>query len=319
MKVLVAGGSGYIGTELVDLLIDRDHEVGVYDICLFGNYVNPKANFVKKNIFDICDSDIKSYDAVVFLGGLSNDPMANFNPSMNFTENTAAPIYLAYLCKQNSIEKFVFASSCSVYGFTNNDPVTELNHTAPQYPYGISKLAAETAMVNMTDYHFRPIILRKGTVGGYSKRMRFDLVVNTMVKSAILSNSICVNNPDIWRPLIDIRDACTAYIKAIECDTSISGIYNILENNYTVGELATLIQATLKERGLKVDIITNFSDDIRNYKAVGLKAKSELKFEASYSPKDTVISILDRVEEFTNLNDPKYYNIQVMRKIYGYG
>lgn len=315
MKILLAGGAGYVGTELADLLVKHKHSVDIYDTCLLGNNVSGGINVIKKNVFEISDNDVKKYDAAIFLAGLSNDPMANFSPTKNFIENTAVPIYLAYLCKQNNIEKFVFASSCSVYGFTNNEPISENDNPKPQYPYGISKLAAEAAIMNLTDYHFRPICLRKGTIGGYSKRMRFDLVVNTMVKSSLLTKKIHVNNPNIWRPLIDIRDVCDAYVKAVECDTSVSGVYNILEDNYTIGDLARIIQNTLREYGYDVDIETSASDDIRNYKATKSKAKAELKFEASYLPKDTVTSILDNVGQFTNLNDPKYYNIQVMKKV----
>ena len=314
MKVLLAGGAGYIGTEFVDMLLERGHTVDVYDMCMFGNAVNEKANVIKKDIFEITDNEIKTYDAVVFLAGLSNDPMANFSPSMNFIENTSVPIYLAFLCKKNNIEKFVFASSCSVYGFTDNKPMTELDYPKPQYAYGISKLAAETTIINMADYTFRPICFRKGTVGGYSKRMRFDLVVNAMTKSAITTNTINVNNPNIWRPLVDVRDVCTAYTKAVECDTSISGIYNLTQGNYTIGELASLVQEALQDHGYSADIITNNTDDIRNYKATNDKAKEDLDFKALYSPKDTVYSILEHIEEFEDFNDHKYYNIQVMKK-----
>lgn len=314
MKVLLAGGAGYIGTEFTDLLIKNGHIVHVYDTCMFGNKVNREAKVIDKNVLEISEAEIKTYDAVVFLAGLSNDPMANFSPSMNFIENTSVPIYLAYLCKKNNIEKFVFASSCSVYGFTDNKPMSESDYPKPQYPYGISKLAAETTIMNMADYNFRPICFRKGTVGGYSKRMRFDLVVNAMTKSAVANKEISVNNPNIWRPLVDIRDVCMGYLKAVECDTSISGVYNLLEDNYTIGDLANIIQETLQKKGYNANIITNNSDDIRNYKAKSLKIERDLEFKAAHSPRDTVASIVDNIEEFEDFSDPKYYNIQIMKR-----
>lgn len=315
MKVLIAGGAGFIGTSLVDKLLDKGYDVNVLDYCLFGNYIDHRATLIKKNIFDITQQEIESYNAVVFMAGMSNDPMANFNPSRNFVDNTAAPLYLSYICKESNIDKFIYASSCSVYGFTNNQLMKEDTETQPQYPYGISKLAAETAIKNMTDSNFRPIFLRKGTVGGYSRRMRFDLVINTMVKTALTNGEIIVNSPDLWRPLIDIRDVCDAYIKAIECDSTISGIYNIAEDNYTIGNLAKIIAFKLKEYGYEINVVYHNEEDIRNYKACTKKAKADLQFEAAYKPDDTVAFIMDNINDVKDFNDDKYYNIQTLRHL----
>ena len=108
----------------------------------------------------------------------------------------------------------MYASSCSVYGFTDNKVMTEDCPVNPQYPYGISKLQAEYSLMNLEDEVFRPISMRKGTVGGWSPRMRFDLVVNTMTKYALTQGKIVVHNPNLWRPLIDIRDVTQAYTKS---------------------------------------------------------------------------------------------------------
>lgn len=315
MRILIAGGAGFIGTVLVDKLLDKGYDVSVLDYCLFGCYIDHRATLIKKDIFDITQQEVESYDAVVFMAGMSNDPMANFNPPRNFVENTAVPLYLSYICKESNIDKFIYASSCSVYGFTNNQLMKEDTKPQPQYPYGISKLAAETAIKNMTDSNFRPILLRKGTVGGYSKRMRFDLVVNTMVKTALTNGEIIVNSPDLWRPLIDVRDVCDAYIKAIECDSSISGIYNISEDNYTIGNLAKTIAFKLKEYGHEINIVYHNENDIRNYKACTKKAKADLQFEAVYQPDDTVASIMANINDVEDFNHDKYYNIQTLRNL----
>ena len=159
--------------------------------------------------------EISKYDVIVFMAGLSNDPMANFSPKTNFIENSAVPTYLAFLSKEAGVSRFIYASSCSVYGFTNDKIMTEDSLPKPDYPYGISKLQAEYSIMQMEDNNFRPISLRKGTIGGWSDRMRFDLVVNTMTKCALSEGKIVVNNPELWRPLIDIRDVVQAYEKAI--------------------------------------------------------------------------------------------------------
>lgn len=317
MKILLAGGCGYIGTELARKIISKNYKVDIVDLLYFGNNISTdNVNVYKKNIFDLKDNDIKKYDCVIFLAGLSNDPMAEFNPSMNFIENTSSPLYLAYLCKKNGINRFIFASSCSVYGFTSGEEMYETDIPSPSYPYGISKLAAETAIMNMTSTNFHPICLRKGTVGGYSDRMRFDLVVNSMTKNAITKGYINVDNPNIWRPIIDIRDVCDAYIKCLEADYYLSGIYNILENNYTIGKLSSIIKDTLDKLGYKIEMNINTNNDVRNYKANSTKAKKDLNFIAKYSPQDTVLSIIDRINKNEDLNSNKYYNIKVFKELF---
>ena len=185
-KILIAGGAGYIGSLLTSKLVDRGHDVQVVDLFWFGNNLDSRVKQVKKNIIDLNIEDLRGFDAVVFLGGLSNDPMAKYSPSMNFVENSAVPSYLAFICREAGVKRFVYASTCSVYGYTDNKLMDEEEGlTFPSFPYGISKLAAEKAIMNMESENFRPISLRKGTVGGWSPRMRFDLVVNAMTKSAL--------------------------------------------------------------------------------------------------------------------------------------
>ena len=178
-KVLVAGGAGYIGTLLSSELKDRGYSVSVIDQLWFGNHFEREIPVEQRDIMDLRTEDLVGHDCVVFLGGLSNDPMAKYSPSMNFVENSAVPSYLAFISKEAGVKRFVYASTCSVYGYTANKLLDETSDSiAPQYPYGISKLAAERSIINLEDENFRPIALRKGTVGGWSPRMRFDLVVN---------------------------------------------------------------------------------------------------------------------------------------------
>ena len=220
-KVLIAGGAGFIGTLLTKELLARKYEVLVVDTLWFGNYLPENAKISNKSIIDLKEDELSSFDVVIYLGGVSNDPMADYSPSVNFIENCAVPCYLSYMCKRAGVPRFVYASSCSVYGYAANSLMDENSPVSPSYPYGISKLAIENAVMNMADKNFRPIALRKGTVGGYSPRMRFDLVVNAMTKSALTNKQIVVNNPSLWRPLIDIRDVVTAYIRCIESNLEI--------------------------------------------------------------------------------------------------
>src|ERR1700684_474840 len=248
MKILIAGGAGYVGSVLVPKLLDRGYEVDVLDLFWFGNHLPSETGIIHKDIFDITVEDLQSYQQVVFLAGLSNDPMAEFSPSQNFIFNAAAPAYLAYVAKKANVKRYVYASSCSVYGYTDNELFDETRPVSSSYPYGISKLQGEQAVMQLVDDNFSVISLRKGTISGYSPRMRFDLIINTMFKSAMKERTITINNPSIWRPILGIQDAVTAYIRAIEANHKISGIFNVASGNYTVGEVGDLVKAAIEER-----------------------------------------------------------------------
>lgn len=314
-KVLIAGGAGYVGTMLTNELIERGYDVELVDLLWFGNHFEKKVKIKNQNILNLTSSDLRSFDCVIFLGGLSNDPMAKYSPSMNFVENSAVPSYLAFIAKEAGVKRFIYASTCSVYGYTANQLLDERSDSvSPQYPYGISKLAAEKSVINMTDNKFRPIALRKGTVGGWSPRMRFDLVVNAMTKTGLTEGKITVNNPSIWRPLVDIRDVVSAYVRSVESNLELSGIYNISEDNYTIGRLADLVKDTLVEFGHDVVIETKNVQDFRNYKVLNNKARMELDFKPRYTPEDSVKSILENVKNKVDLYDKKYYNIEVFKE-----
>jgi len=242
MKILVTGGCGYVGSMLVPKLIDRGYDVDVIDILWYGNCFPKEVKVLNKDIFDITEKDIEQYQQIIFLAGLSNDPMAEFCPSKNFIYNAAMPAYLAYIAKLSGVKRFIYAGTCSVYGYTENKLYDEESPAISNYPYGISKLQGERAVMQMADDNFSTICLRKGTICGYGTRMRLDLIVNTMFKTAISQNIINVNNPSIWRPILSIYDAVDAYIRAIESNEKISGIFNIASGNFTVGEIADIVK-----------------------------------------------------------------------------
>lgn len=315
-KVLVVGGGGYVGTRLVMELVRRKYDVTVVDLFWFGNYLPSNVNIIKENAMNLQPEDVEGYDCVIFLAGLSNDPMADFSPNRNFIENTSVPSYLAYISKKMGVSRFIYAGSCSVYGFTDNKPLDEDSFINPQYPYGISKLLGETGVMTLADENFKPISLRQGTVGGWSPRMRFDLVVNTMTKFALTEKQITVHNPNLWRPLIDIRDIVTAYIKCIESDLGVSGVYNISHQNYTIGDLAKEIHTALEDRGHVVDVLIQHKEDVRNYKVDTKKAKRDLNFEAKYTPTDSIKDIFDNMDlNNADFSDKNFYNIQTFKDV----
>ena len=221
MKLLIAGGAGYVGSVLIPRLLDRGYKVDVVDLFWFGNHLPRQTGILTKDIFQLTAEDLEPYDQVIFLAGLSNDPMAEYSPSKNFIFNAAAPAYLGYIAKIAKVKRYIYACSCSVYGYTENELYDETRPVSSSYPYGISKLQGEQAVMQLADENFSVISLRKGTISGYSPRMRLDLIINTMFKTAMRDRIITVNNPSIWRPILSIEDAATAYIRAIEANTSI--------------------------------------------------------------------------------------------------
>jgi nucleoside-diphosphate-sugar epimerase len=316
MKILVAGGAGYIGSVLIPKLLERGYEVDVIDLFWFGNHLPKEVGIINKDIFELEEDDVKGYEQVLFLGGLSNDPMAEYSPAENFVSNGAAPPFLAYTAKKAGVKRFIYAGSCSVYGYTVNELYDETCPAVSSYPYGISKLQGENSVLQMQDKGFSVIALRQGTVSGYSPRMRLDLVVNTMFKFALTEKVITVNNPAIWRPILAIQDAATAYIRAIEANGGISGIFNVASGNYTVGEIGDLVKSGVKKYlNLDIKLIIKHIQDYRNYKVSIEKAKKVLSFHPKHDVETIIEELVENREKFQDFANPNYYNIQVFKKI----
>jgi len=316
MKLLIAGGAGYIGSVLIPKLLDRGYQVDVVDLFWFGNHLPRETGIIRKDIFDISEADLAGYDQVVFLAGLSNDPMAEFAPSKNFVYNAAAPAYLAYVAKRAGVKRYVYGSSCSVYGYTDNELFDETRPVSSSYPYGISKLQGEQAVMNLVDDKFSVIALRKGTASGYSPRMRLDLIVNTMFKTAVRDHAITVNNPSIWRPIVSTGDATNAYIRAIEASERISGIFNVASGNYTVGDTADLVRATVEEMlGIRVTLQIKHIRDLRNYKVNIEKAENILSFHPVDNVKSIVVDLVKNLAQFQDWDNPAYYNILTLKAL----
>jgi len=315
-NILLAGGAGYIGTELCKRLLRLDYQITVIDDLWFGNNLDPAIKLIQKDIFKVNYKDLEGFDIVIFLAGVSNDPMAEFSPSENFIQNAACPAYLSYESKRAGVKRFIYASSCSVYGYTVDELYDESSPTTCAYPYGISKLQGENGVMQLADEQFSVISLRQGTVCGYSDRMRFDLVINTMFKNALMHGEITVNNPSIWRPIFHIQDACTAYIRAIQAPDNISGVFNVASDNYTLGQIGDVVSVEMSKllnKEIKVHI--NDVKDFRNYKVSIQHAKLTLGFTPIYTVKDIIHDLFQKASNITNLEDEKFYNIKVFKSL----
>jgi nucleoside-diphosphate-sugar epimerase len=316
MKILVAGGAGYIGSVLVPKLSERGYDVCVADLLWFGNHLPKKTQIIEKDIFQLQTDDLQGFEQVIFMGGLSNDPMAEFSPKDNFIHNASAPAYLGYIAKKAGVKRFIYAGSCSVYGYTVNELYDESSPAISNYPYGISKLQGEHSVIQMIDDAFSVIALRQGTVSGYSPRMRLDLVVNTMFKTALQTKKITINNPSIWRPILSIKDAANAYIRAVEANYDISGVFNVASGNYTVGEIGDQVKDTLEENlDMHIELNIKHIQDYRNYKVSFEKAMKVLSFKPRHNIQGIVEDLLNNLDKFNQWDNPNYYNIEVFKKL----
>lgn len=316
MKLLIAGGAGYVGSVLIPRLLERGYKVDVVDLFWFGNHLPRPVGTLNKDIFHLTVEDLEPYDQVIFLAGLSNDPMAEFSPSKNFIFNAAAPAYLAYIAKKAGVKRYIYACSCSVYGYTENELFDESRPVASSYPYGVSKLQGEQAVTQLRDDDFSVISLRKGTISGFSPRMRLDLVINSMFRNAVRDREITINNPTIWRPILSIEDAATAYIRAIEANPKISGVFNIASGNYTVGEIGDLVKAAVEEKlGKSVSLLIKHIQDFRNYKVSVEKAANVLSFHPTGDVKSIVYNLIANMDKFRDWDNPLYSNIHTFKQL----
>jgi nucleoside-diphosphate-sugar epimerase len=318
MRILVAGGAGYVGSVLVPLLLDHGYEVDVVDLLWFGNHLPREVSVSERDLFECTADDFAGYDQVVFLAGLSNDPMAEFSPAMNFVSNGALPSYLAYTARNAGVKRFIYASSCSVYGYTVNELYDEGCPVTCGYPYGISKLQGERGVIQLQREGFSTIALRQGTVCGYSPRMRFDLIVNTMYKSAICDGQIVINNPSIWRPILDVRDTAMAFLRAVQADQAISGVFNVAAGNFTVGQIGDIVKDEVELlTGRKVKIAIKNLQDFRNYKVTCQRAQMVLGFSPKHSIEDIIVQLHNHRGEYGDFSRDEFYNIATFRRRFG--
>jgi nucleoside-diphosphate-sugar epimerase len=316
MRLLIAGGGGYLGSVLIPRLLDRGYHVDVVELFWFGNHLPHQVGVLNKDIFHLSVEDLRPYDQVMFLAGLSNDPMAEYSPSKNFVLNAAAPAYLGYIAKIAKVKRYIYASSCSVYGYTENELYDESRPVGSSYPYGISKLQGEQAALQLKNDEFSVICLRKGTISGYSPRMRLDLIVNTMFKTALRDGVITVDNPSIWRPILSIEDAATAYIRAVEVNTKISGVFNLASGNYSVGEVADVVRSRIEERlDVRINLRIKHIQDFRNYKVSIDKAANVLSFHPTGSVKSIVDDLIENRSRFQDWDNPLYSNIHTFKRL----
>jgi len=307
-KILVTGGAGYIGSILVRKLLKRGYNVRVLDRLIFG--IGPLKEI--KDKIELVVADIRSVDskimdgiyAVIHLAGFSTDPTSQYDPRLTDMINHIATEHLAKLAQSQGIKRFVYGSSCSVY-FTLNTPLEpplykETDPINPISAYALSKRCSEQVLWGMIGDDFQPTMFRKGTLYGWSPRMRYDLVFNAFVEDAFHKKVLTVDaGGEIWRPMIDIQDATNVYIKAIELPLKKVGgrIFNVAHQNWSIGDLAREIQKILKEKkGANIELDIRPISLTRNYKADTTAFNETFNFVPSRTIEEAVFEIWDHLE-----------------------
>lgn len=273
MRILVTGHDGYIGCSLVPMLLGRGHEVVGLDSYLFaGCTLGPEPAPIEAIIGDVRDvtaAHLAGFDAVVHLAGLSNDPLGDVDPDLTFDINHRGTVAVAQAAKAAGVERFVFSSSCSLYGAHGDAPIDESAEFLPVTPYGHSKVLAEHDLRAMADDSFSPVFLRNGTAYGVSARLRGDLVVNNLVGYAVSVGEVRLKSDGSpWRPLVHIDDISAAMVACVEAprDKVHAEAFNVgrTEENYRIREVAEIVSSVVP--GSTVTFADGAGPDKRNYR-----------------------------------------------------
>jgi len=327
-KVMVVGGAGYVGCVLVDELLAKGYSVKVFDRMFFGRapieLFRDRVELVVEDMRDLEAKHLADCGAVINIGGLSNDPTAEFNPRANEELNTHASIRVAEVAKRAGVPRLVFASTCSIYDRGVDQEardviMDETSEVEPRAAYATSKLAAERAILAMADSSFAPVAFRKGTVFGFSPRMRYDLVVNAFVKDALSKGQLNLHRGgEMWRPLIDVQDVCRAYLMALEADEdTIRGqMFNLTAGNFRISELALRSQQALNEIGVPCELKVDYSYRlVRSYRVSGEKIVRELGYKPRVTLEESIRHMVEQIRHhnYTDFSNPRYYNIEWMK------
>ena len=320
-KVLIVGGAGFIGTVLTSKLLEKNYHVTILDKLIYDNKVIQKNFRNRKNLNfilgDVCDLNtqikaIKEIDIVVYLAEIVGDPACSAKPEDALKTNYLSVLSFAHLCSYLAIEKFIYTSSCSVYGLDkNNNLLHEKSNLNPVSHYARIKIMSEKALLTSANNYFKPTIVRLGTVFGPSKRMRFDLVVNTMSKFAYFSNKIDVFGGEQLRPNIHVDDVADGIISIIKTKKKNveNEIFNLSNDklNLEIIQIAKKVKKTFENA--KLNIIKT-STDPRNYKVSSKKIKNKTGFIAKKGIENALKEMKDmfKLKKIKDPNNKKYNN-----------
>ncbi len=319
-KILIVGGAGYVGTELIDTLITK-YKVTVYDLFIYGDNIIDHENLtkIKGDVRNegLLQKVIKGQDYVIHLACISNDPSFDLDPELGKSINFDPFEPLVKLSKENGVKRFIYASSSSVYGIKKDSNVDENCSLEPITDYSKYKAKCEEILLKHSDDNFLGTIIRPATVCGYSKRQRLDLVVNILTNLAYNKGEILVFGGAQLRPNINIKDMCRVYLDVIKSkkENVKSEIFNVGFENYSVEKLASIVSENIKK---KISIKYVKSDDNRSYHISSDKVTKKIGFKTNFTIENAVVE-LRKAFENNRLKDPlnneMYFNIKRMKSI----
>jgi nucleoside-diphosphate-sugar epimerase len=320
-KILITGGAGYIGSVLVPYLIHKNYQITVLDLMFFGDHLNrhPNLDIVTGDIRDkvLINKIMPGHDIVIHLACVSNDPSFELNPKLGKSINLDAFTPLVESAKNNGVNRFIYASSSSVYGIKEESNVVEDMDLLPLTDYSKYKAECELILSKYSSNDFIVTTLRPATVCGYSPRQRLDVIVNILTNLAYNKRKITVHGGNQLRPNIHIKDMVTAYYAIINADKNkINGeIFNVGYENKTVIELAEIVKKTIGE---DVSIVVENTDDNRSYHISSEKIKKVINFVPKYNIVDAVVDLKNAFKKKLlpdSLEKDKYFNLKRMQSI----
>jgi nucleoside-diphosphate-sugar epimerase len=273
MRVLVTGHNGYIGSVLVPMLEQTGHDAfgvdsDLFAACTFGPDA-PEADGLRMDVRDLQSEDLVGFDAVIHLAAVCNDPVGNLNPQATYEINHLASVRVAEKAKEAGVERFLFSSSCSLYGKAGEEMLDEEAEFAPVTPYGHSKVLAEREISKLADDSFSPTFLRNATAYGVSPRLRVDVVVNNLVGYADTTGEVLIQSDGTpWRPLVHVEDIAGAFLSVLHSPRELvhDEAFNVGANaeNYRIRDLAKIVEEVVP--GARVSFATGGGPDKRSYR-----------------------------------------------------
>ncbi|WP_342305941.1 SDR family oxidoreductase [Methanolobus sp. ZRKC5] len=327
MKVMVTGHNGYIGSVLCEMLIKEGYSVvgfdtNYYSECTLFDYKNDIEE-INKDIRDVDANDLKEIDAIIHLAALSNDPMGALDEKLTEDINYRSTIKLAETAKKVGVRRFLYSSSCSMYGVADGKALNESSPLNPVTAYAKSKVDSELSLAKIADDKFSPVYLRNSTAYGLSPKMRFDLVLNNFVGWAYTTSSIKIMSDGTpWRPLAHIRDISAAFIAAL--DAPIENIHNQAFNvgsnseNYQIKDVAEIVKKIVPN--CEITYTNEHGSDSRTYNVNFDKIKEHMpSFKPEWNVKKGAKEIYDALRKnevsFEEFNGDKYTRLKTLKKL----